>query len=203
MSCGLCEASPQCRPPRKGGAAWLAPPAPAVDETPVPITCDIANHECAHAVAGYRYGRLVLAIEQGATLAAGGTHSFCVRFSDQSTPSTEAVVISVLAGPIAQRWTHRCVYRFQDHDLRPLITHARAGTAGECDHCVVFRTLVEENSHRSDDELIVAFRDYELRTIEMVRDPTVWRQITRVADFYRERGHVNVFEFFDLVEAAA
>lgn len=62
-----------------------------------------------------------------------------------------------------------------------------------------FRRLVRERRTRCRRVLIAAYRAYEIRTVELLRQPIIWKAVEQLASALLERGRLSSKEVVDLL----
>jgi hypothetical protein len=160
----------------------------------------VACHEAGHAVVAHLYGHTVLSIESAVSYKDGRNRPFVARIAGWRVGDcVEEKLAWVLAGPIAELWSHRWIRRPWAEEFLPSIRGIRAARPGTCDTCAAFAVLHVNAPEASDEVLIDAYRAHERRTIDLVcerRD--VWRGITAIAKAFQERGHLDPISFAEI-----
>lgn len=103
-----------------------------------------------------------------------------------------AHAVAVLAGPFAGQLEHRQEHRLRDGEWQPFLDRVRSGSPGRCDECVVARLGIVAGCPAgrlaTDAEALRWLRRAEALTLKLLREPSVWTAVRRLAAELREHG---------------
>lgn len=152
----------------------------------------IAHHEAGHVVFGLKTGAALS--KAGAdiieTVSAGVFWPFGADEADE--------IPMLVAGPVAELWFGRTIYRPQDEAFGFHLAAARAGEERSCDFCRTFSILLTNRPGASDAELVAVFRQYEEESIDDVK--RTWPSIWRVAQHLIAHGRISDQQARDLID---
>lgn len=152
------------------------------------VEADIASPEPDPVMARHEAGHVAVAIALGARAetATLGPPAHA-RIDDAGLPLSDRIAIR-LAGPTAERWHYRHVFITPDEIWVPWIGMARELRGGSCDECQACRLALVAVRHAENAVVIAALRRAEARTLDLIRDPPIWRAIRATAAALIEHG---------------
>lgn len=151
-----------------------------------------AVHEAAHAVVGLIEGLDLLSVTVGIPAAA--------TFDLSKSHSTRAYISLAIAGRVGADRDRRLEATFLDHELDFWSEAIAGGKAGSCDECAAMRAVMGALPGAALSEIRAAYRSVEAYVIAVIRQPTVWRAISQVADALLERLTLSGDDVRSIVE---
>lgn len=156
------------------GSAKIDGILPQVAIEAMPVDLATAWHEAGHAIVGelegYRLGEIRI------------VHPWVTRWLTPDVPMTvRQAMRKTLAGPIAERWQRREIFRAHDEELLFYVHAIRDGRGGRCDFCQAFGYIREVRPDDDDASTLSNFRAIEAETIEIVTSRPVTNAIRALA----------------------
>ncbi|MBS7696235.1 MULTISPECIES: hypothetical protein [unclassified Chelatococcus] len=143
----------------------------------------IATHEAGHAVVALLLGWMITScgVDISSRFASGHGRPPGPSFNHED-------VVILLAGPLAEGWLRRHIWRPESDYLRFHIEAARAGERRSCDNCRAFAAIFEGEPGASDATALAFYRHFEKRAIDLVTRPDVFSTIQTVArELHKDR----------------